>query len=164
MNAAATAEGALELLIRETPRTLLGSRALVVGFGRIGKLLASRLHSLGCAVAVSSRKFSDMAWCRAFGYEALDTRSLAGHLGEFDMVVNTVPATILGEELLRELKSGALCMDLASKPGGVDFAAAARLGVHAIWALSLPGEVAPISAGEIIRDTIYNILREQELI
>ena len=163
MNAAATAEGALELLIRETPRTLLSSRALVVGYGRIGSLLAARLQSMGCRVTVSSRKFADMAWCRAYGYDVLDTRALAGHLGEFDMVVNTVPAPVLGEDLLRELKSGALCMDLASKPGGVDFAAAARLGVHAVWALSLPGEVAPVSAGEIIRDTIYNILREQEL-
>ncbi|MGI6028463.1 MAG: dipicolinate synthase subunit DpsA [Candidatus Heteroscillospira sp.] len=163
MNAAATAEGALELLIRETPKTLLGSRVLVVGFGRIGRLLALRLQGMGCHVAVSSRKYADMAWCRAMGFEPLDTRALEPHLGKFDMVVNTVPAAVLGEERLRLLREGSLCMDLASRPGGVDFAAAARLGVHAIWALSLPGEVAPISAGEIIRDTIYNILREQEL-
>ena len=163
MNAAATAEGALELLIRETPKTLLGSRALIIGYGRIGALLAHRLHSMGCAVTVSSRKYADMAWCRTYGYNVLDTRTLSGELSDFDMVINTVPAPILNEELLMQLRSGALCMDLASKPGGVDFAAAARLGIHAVWALSLPGEVAPVSAGEIIRDTIYNILREQEL-
>lgn len=52
-------------------------------------------------------------------------------------------------------------MDLASKPGGLDFAAAAKLGIKAIWALSLPGEVAPTSSGAIIRDTIYNILEER---
>jgi len=161
LNAAATAEGALELLIRETPRTLLHSRALIIGYGRIGKLLSHRLQALGCHVAVSSRKYSDMAWCRAYGYEALDTRKLENHLQDYDMIINTVPAQVLNEERLRRMKPGALCMDLASKPGGVDFAAAARLGIHAIWALSLPGETAPISAGEIIRDTIYNILREQ---
>ena len=163
MNAAATAEGALELLIRETPQTLLGAKALVIGFGRIGRLLAHRLQAMGCHVAVASRKCADMAWCRAYGYEALDTTALEGHLGRFDMVVNTVPAGVLGEDRLRLLKSGALCMDLASRPGGVDFAAAARLGVRAIWALSLPGETAPESAGEFIRDTIYNILREEGL-
>jgi len=163
LNAAATAEGALELLIRETPRTLLGSRVLIVGYGRIGRILAARLRDMGCAVAVASRKYADAAWCRAFGLEPLDTRALEGHLRDFDMVVNTVPAPVLGEARLRELRPGALCMDLASRPGGVDFAAAAALGVHAVWALSLPGEVAPVSAGEIIRDTIYNILREQEL-
>ncbi|MGE4353684.1 MAG: dipicolinate synthase subunit DpsA [Oscillospiraceae bacterium] len=163
MNAAATAEGALDLLIRETPKTLLGSRALVIGYGRIGKTLASRLKDMGVRVAVSSRKYQDMAWCRVFGFEALDTRALEGNLGNFDMVINTVPAPVLDENRLRELKEEALCMDLASKPGGVDFSAAAQLGVHAIWALSLPGEVAPVTAGEIIRDTIYNILREKEL-
>lgn len=162
MNAAATAEGALELLIRETPRTLLGSRALVIGHGRIGRLLAHRLQALGCHVAVSSRKYADMAWCRAYGYGALNTEKLEEHLGDFDMVVNTVPAPVLGEDRLRLLNPGCLCMDLASKPGGVDFSAAARLGIHAVWALSLPGESAPTTAGEIIRDTIYNILREQE--
>lgn len=163
MNAAATAEGAVELLIRETPKTLLGSKALVIGYGRIGKILAPRLFDMGARVSVASRRYSDMAWCRVNGFEALDTRELEGKLGEFDMVINTVPAPVFGEERLRELKHGALCMDLASKPGGVDFAAAASLGVHAVWALSLPGEVAPVTAGEIIRDTIYNILREQEM-
>ena len=103
-----------------------------------------------------------MAWCRAYGYGALNTEKLEEHLGDFDMVVNTVPAPVLGEDRLRLLNPGCLCMDLASKPGGVDFSAAARLGTHAVWALSLPGESAPTTAGEIIRDTIYNILREQE--
>ena len=51
-------------------------------------------------------------------------------------------------------------MDLASKPGGVDMEAASRLGVRVIWALSLPGKVAPVTAGKIIRDTIYHILNE----
>ena len=52
-------------------------------------------------------------------------------------------------------------IDLASKPGGVDFEAAKRLGVRVIWALSLPGKVAPITAGEIIKDTVLNILKER---
>lgn len=46
------------------------------------------------------------------------------------------------------------------KPTGVDFDAAARLGVKAIWALSLPGKVAPVTAGRVIKNTIYNILSE----
>jgi dipicolinate synthase subunit A len=48
-----------------------------------------------------------------------------------------------------------------SVSGGLDFPAAAKLGIKAIWALSLPGEVAPVTSGAIIRDTIYNILREK---
>ncbi len=159
-NAAVTAEGALEVLMKNTPRTLFGSRVLVIGFGRIGKLLAHRLRALGAHVAVSSRSCADMAWCRSYGYEALDTRALEGALGVFDAVVNTVPALILNEKLLSRLKPGTLCVDLASRPGGVDLDAAARLGVATVWALSLPGKTAPASAGEAIRDTIYNIMGE----
>jgi len=162
LNAAVTAEGALEALMRETARTVWGSRVLIVGFGRIGKLLARRLRDLGAAVAVSSRTAADRAWCRALGYEPLETGALDGQLGQFDAVVNTVPAPVLGRERLARLKKGALCLDLASSPGGVDFAAAEALGVRALQAPGLPGRAAPDSAGEIIRDTIYNILKERE--
>ncbi len=82
-------------------------------------------------------------------------------LGDYDVVVNTVPARVLGESRLSKLKHGCLCLDLASKPGGMDFSAASKLGVKAVWALSLPGEVAPVTSGAIIRGTIYNILREK---
>ena len=85
---------------------------------------------------------------------------LEGWLCGYDLVINTVPAQILGRAQLEDLKRGCLILDLASKPGGVDFDAAARLGVKVIWALSLPGKVAPVTAGQCIQTTIYNILRE----
>lgn len=102
-----------------------------------------------------------MEWCRAFGYEVLDTNRLDGRLGNFDIIINTVPALVLNENRLKELKSDCLCMDLASKPGGVDLTAAANLGVKVLWALSLPGEVAPVTSAAMIRSTIYNMLREE---
>ena len=37
---------------------------------------------------------------------------------------------------------------------------ATELGKKVIWLLSLPGKVAPKTAGEIIKDTIINILNE----
>ena len=46
---------------------------------------------------------------------------------------------------------------------GVDFDAAKDAGVRVIWALSLPGKIAPITAGKIIKDTILNILNELEV-
>lgn len=160
-NAAATAEGALALIMQNTAITLWRSRVLVIGFGRIGKLLASKLKALGALVSVSSRSYGDMAWCEALGYEVEDTRALSGRLSDFDIVVNTVPAQVLSDSRLAELKPDALCLDLASKPGGVDFAAAAQRGVKAIWALSLPGEAAPRSAAAIILDTVGNMIAER---
>jgi len=39
----------------------------------------------------------------------------------------------------------------------VDFDTARQLGIKVNWELSLPGRVAPQTAGKIISDTILNI-------
>ena len=133
----------------------------MIGFGRIGKILCHRLRGLGAKVTATARNYADLAWIKAYGYEAEETGRIDDTLGQYDVVVNTVPARVLGEGRLSRLKRGCLCLDLASKPGGMDFSAASKLGVKAVWALSLPGEVAPVTSGAIIRDTILNILKEK---
>lgn len=162
LNAVCTAEGAIAIAMDNTAITLCSAKILVMGFGRIGKVLSHRLHGLGADVYVSARSHSDRAWIKAYGCRPMNTLALAGKLKDFDIVINTIPAPVLDEDLLREVPKDCLLMDLASKPGGIDFSAAARLGHRAIWALSLPGEAAPVTSGEIIRDTIYNILHEEE--
>ena len=69
----------------------------------------------------------------------------------------------LGREALEDVKPDCLILDLASKPGGVDLGRAGELGLTVIWALSLPGKVAPVTAGAAIKSTIYNMLREAGL-
>ncbi len=160
-NAVAAAEGAIQLIMEETPITICHSRCLVIGFGRIGKILCHRLRGLGAYVTATARNYADLAWIKAYSYEAEETGNIDATLGKYDVVINTVPARVLGESRLVKLKHGCLCLDLASKPGGMDFTAASKLGVKAVWALSLPGEVAPVTSGSIIRDTIYNILKEK---
>lgn len=162
-NAIPTAEGAVQIAMEELPITVHGARVLVIGYGRLGKLTANRFSALGARVTVAARKFSDQAWAQACGYGAEQTSELDGWLCGYDLIVNTVPARVLSRELMSELTPGTLIIDLASRPGGVDFEAAAELGVRVIWALSLPGKVAPVTSGKNIRDTIYNILQELEV-
>ena len=88
----------------------------------------------GAKVSVAARKFADLAWAESCGYGIEHTGQLEGWLCCYDLVVNTVPARILSEEDLEDLRPGCLVIDLASKPGGVDLEAAARLGVKVIWA------------------------------
>ena len=71
-------------------------------------------------------------------------------------------APVLTEPVLAALRPGSLIVDLASKPGGTDFAAAQRLGCKAIHALSLPAACAPDTAGEAVARTVLTILRERE--
>ena len=123
--------------------------------------MAHRLAALGAKVSVAARKYDQLAWAQAMGFGGEHLAQLNGWLCGYDLIVNTVPARVLGEERLTELKNGCLVIDLASKPGGVDMEAARQLGVKVIWALSLPGKAAPVTAGKAILNTIYNILREQ---
>ena len=159
-NAIPTAEGALEIAIAETPITLHGSNCLVVGYGRIGKVLSKMLKGIGANVTVSARKCSDLAWISARGYNSLHNRDIFKNISQFDVIFNTVPAMVLDKVTLQNISPDSLIIDLASKPGGVDFATAKDLGLKVIWSLGLPGKCAPITSGEIIKDTVVNILDE----
>ena len=148
--------------MEELPTTIHGSRVLVIGFGRVGKLVAHQFQGLGARVSVAARKWSALAWAEAYSYEGEHMGEMDDFLCGYDLVVNTVPSRVLGEERLARLRPGCLVIGLASKPGGVDMEAASRLGVPVVWALSLPGKVAPVTSGRIIRDTVYHILSGSE--
>ena len=144
-NAAATAEGAIAVLMQESDRMLLGSRCLVLGYGRIGKQLSSRLAALGAQVSAAARRPEDWAWICACGFRAVDIGALETAGADYDFVVNTVPAPVAGEAWLRQLPPGCICVDLASVRG-IDHKAGERLGIPVIWARGLPGKLVPRSA------------------
>ena len=58
------------------------------------------------------------------------------------------------------MDSEVLLIDLASTPGGIDGKMATSMGLKFIWALALPGRIAPSSSAKFIKDTVYNILEE----
>ncbi|MBQ6986537.1 MAG: hypothetical protein IJQ25_06085 [Oscillibacter sp.] len=156
-NAAATADAALCLTLTHTRESVSGRRCLVLGFGRIGKLLCHRLRGTGAEVTAAARNPDDRAWIRALGMRAVDVSRLAGELRTFPIVYNTIPAPVLDSELLRELPPDCFLMDLASKPCT---ASAVPPGVSYLWARGLPGRVVPRGAAAILRDTVYELLRE----
>ncbi len=158
-NAVPTSEGAIAIAIKEYERTLFGAKCLVAGFGKIGKILAKMLTNLGAQVYVSARKKSDIEWIKILGYRAINTNNLQAAC-QFDVIFNTIPFLIFNAQTLAKIAQNSLLIDLASKPGGVDFEAAKRMNIKTIHALALPGKFAPYSAGEIIKTTIYNMLEE----
>ena len=124
-------------------------------------MLSDMLLSLHADVTVSARKRSDLAWIESKHLKSVHTKNLDS-LKPFDIIFNTVPALILDSKLLSHIARNAIVIDLASIPGGVDFESAGRMSILAIHALSLPGKVAPKSAGEIIKNTITNMLEEDD--
>ena len=160
-NAVPTAEGAIAAAMARMSVTLHGAPCLVIGFGRVGKLLARDLAALGAAVSVSARRFDDLAWIDALGCHALHTRRLAGKLGAFRAVFNTVPDMVLTAELLGELRRDCVLVELASR-AGIDAEAARALGLDHVKAGGLPGIAAPETAALALRETLYRIWEEEE--
>lgn len=159
-NAIPTAEGAIQIAMEELPITLSGCKALVLGYGRVGRTLARMLAGIGAEVYAEARKYSDLAWIKAYGQKPVYINDLMNVIGGMDIIFNTIPSTILDTSLLEMIGKDCLIIDLASKPGGVDFEKAKFLGIKVIWALSLPGKVAPVTAADYMKQTIYNIIDE----
>ena len=160
LNTISTAEGTIQIAMEETQRTIHGSKILVMGFGRIGKVLAKMLDGIGAKVYCEARKNEDIAWIKAYGYEPIHLNNLNENLNKFDVIINTIPFQVLNEERLNLVKEDVVLIDIASNPGGIDRNAAKKKDLKLIWALSLPGKVAPLTSAEFIKETIYHVLKE----
>ncbi len=169
-NALLTAEAALEIAMRERDGTIDSSKTLVVGYGRIGKLLTNMLIKMNSEVVVAARRKDDLTYAECMGASGCiridDKKAGRGLLdagGDFDVIFNTVPVWLFDRDLLSKWKKPVFIIDLASPPGGVDIRAARELGHKVIWALSLPGKYSPIRAGRIIAEAIYEEMEEKDL-
>ena len=160
LNTIATAEGTIQIAMEETQRTVHGSKVLIMGFGRIGKVLAKMLDGIGAKVYCEARKNEDISWIKAYGYEPIHLNNLNETLGDFDIIINTIPFQILDNERLDLVKKDVVLIDVASNPGGIDRKAAKERDLKLIWALSLPAKVAPLTSAIYIKETIEHVLKE----
>ncbi len=161
-NALPTAEGAIAIAMRELPVTIDGVCAAVIGYGRIATVLADKLHALGAHVCLYARKPRDLARAALSHLQPMrlrdDGASLIGIPRNCRVIFNTVPYPLFHQEVLETLPRDCVYIDLASAPGGIDWAAAKALGIHTVWGTALPGKCAPETAGEILADTLDEIL------
>ena len=160
LNAIPTAEGTLQIAMEEMAITIHGCKSLVMGLGKCGLTLGWRLRALGSETYGVTRSSDAIAKAKDLGINTLTYEELDNYLGQFDLIVNTVPAMILPEDRIKELKSDALIIDLASAPGGTDFDAADKYGIRALLALGLPGKVAPRTAGLILGNVVPEMILE----
>lgn len=161
LNAIPTAEGAIALAMQARPRTIAGSRCLVIGFGRIGRVLSRDLAALGAHVTASARNPAHISMIEQSGFASCSTGDLSAALARADIIFNTVPAEVISDRQLSGISPKAVLIELASAPYGFSFAKAAELGLHTVLGASLPGKVAPETAGEAIGKVILSILTKR---
>ena len=157
-NAMATAEATLSVIINNTEHTVFDSRVLITGYGRIAKILTKYLLALNAKVSICARKEAALTEAKLCGAVALGFSQLKESLTKYVIIINTVPMELFKKDELEKINNKSLIIDLASKPGGIDFKTADDLGLKTIHALSLPGKYSPKSAAEFIEEVISNTL------
>lgn len=145
-NAAITAECTLQILDNQLCGNLDGKRALVIGWGRIGKCLGPILKTHGVDVTIAARKQADLAMIHALGYRYLPIPDVASEAARFDVILNTVPVLLFPNI---KTKPDAVILELASKPG--------MTGENIISARGLPGKMAPVKSGKLIAETFIRL-------
>lgn len=156
-NAVATAEGAIELYLNYMPITIMNSKTVIFGYGRIGRTLALRMKALGSAVTVCARSKRDIATAHTDGMSCLSIDEYFMSFPFSNCIFNTVPYRLFNESSANKTKT-ALFVDLASAPFGCDDGAVNIFGDKYVRAASLPGKTAPETAGTIIAESILNEL------
>ena len=160
-NSIPTAEGTLALMMEHTAITIHSSHCVVLGFGRTAVTLSRLLKAVGAQVSIVARNPADLARAFEMGLTPYDLASIEQALVEADVIVNTIPALVLTSAVLSHVDPQTLVIDIATTPGGTDFRFAEKRGIQAILAPSLPGIVAPKTAGKILARALIANLHER---
>lgn len=161
-NTVATAEGAIAEALKAGPGCLHKSRCLITGFGRCGRTLALKLKGLNAEVTAADRSDSALALAQSMGLETVELSRLSQIIGSYDYIFNTIPARIIGEDLISFLNPRTVTiLDIASAPGGVDLELCRERGVRAGLYPGLPGIYAPKTSAEILYQAIMKHLPER---
>jgi dipicolinate synthase subunit A len=150
LNSIPSAEGAVQMAMEATTITIHSSESFVLGLGRCGMTLVNLLKGMGARVTCVARKPSDQARAVEMGVRSIGFPDLEKEINRAEIVFNTVPALILGRDLLNKMSRETVIIDIASIPGGIDFEYAQMLGIKAQLAPGLPGIVAPKTAGKML--------------
>jgi dipicolinate synthase subunit A len=159
-NSIPTVEGTIMMVIQHTDFTIHGSNVAVLGLGRVGVTVARTFQALGAKVKVGARKSEHIARITEMGLTAFHLNDLESNVKDTDICINTIPTSIVTASVISKMPTHTLIIDLASKPGGTDFRYAEKRGIKALLAPSLPGIVAPKTAGQILANVLIKLLRE----
>ncbi|MCM1283201.1 MAG: NAD-binding protein [Muribaculaceae bacterium] len=161
-NARITAEATVAELLRYSDYSVLGQKIIVTGYGRCGREVANLLKAMGAKVTVLARNPKDRKRAQAEGHVAVDFSYGPEEVYGARSIINTVPALVLKEPMLKEMHPDTVILDIASRPGGTDLAAAEVHSIQVIPALGLPGIYTTKSSAKVLADAIGGYAHPEE--
>lgn len=157
LNAVPSAEGAILQALKLTDITLKDSNCLIIGYGKIAKVLCRLLKAFGANITVTARKPTDIALAKSENLNVIRTAEYVKAIPNADCIFNMVPYPLLGESILRKCKISTVIIDLATN-AGTDFKAAENIGITAVHAKSMPAKTAPKTAALYTAEHILEII------
>lgn len=160
-NAVPTAEGVLADVINNTEHTLSDSKILVFGYGNIGKVIVKYLNLLGANTCVSIIDSDDKKILDAIGIKCFYSNSISDlveHIGCADVIINTVPSTIIDDNLIKYINKDCYVLDVASHPHGINREVLDEFFIKNKLYLGIPGKVAPKTSGKILCKKINEVM------
>lgn len=159
-NAVATAEGAITESFMMSDINIENSKCLVTGYGRCGRVLAQKLLRMGAEVTVTARSVEACIKAAMGDCHTILLNQLASceKPDTFDFCYNTIPAPVLDRAVLSKLRPDVVILDIASKPGGTDFAYLDEQGICYKHSLGIPGRYSPKTSGEILGEAVLSYL------
>lgn len=161
-NAELSAESALGEMMQRSERALMDMRVLITGYGLFGRALAMRCRALGASVCVAARREAVRRQAVEEGMEAIPLEEMGERVASVHMLLNTVPAPIIGEDVLMALPESAWLLELASAPYSFDREAAERLHPRFEILPGLPGKCVPLSAALTLKEACLALLKEEK--
>lgn len=155
-NAYLTAEGILEIVLRETPFAIKSANVLLIGAGRCAKAIAKMFSPLCESVTIWNRSKGtrpEITGCQCHFGDTFSTL-IPGK----QIIINTVPARIFSDAEFELFDTNSYLFDIASAPGCIDSTMAASLPFNCFLCPGLPGKTAPKSAAEALGHCCLNIL------
>lgn len=149
-NSIATAEGLIAEMILASPKNLHGSRTLILGYGTCAKTLAAKLKGLHVSTCICARSETALMEACTFGHHTEKLADLKHIIGNYPLIINTIPSKILQREILEQIDKNAMIFEIASYPYGIDIDAAQKLDVNVNLCMSLPAKYAPVSSADIL--------------
>lgn len=153
-NACITAEATVAEILKYSAYSIRGQKIIVSGYGHCGREIANLLMAMGAKVTVLARSAQARRLARTEGHEAVDFSYGPEEAYGARTVVNTVPAMVIKEPMIREMHTDAVIVDIASRPGGTDLMAAEAYGIKVVAALGLPGIYTTKSSAKVLADAI----------
>ena len=161
-NAQITAEATVAEILTHSAYSIQGQKIIVTGYGRCGRAVANLLKAMGAKITVLARSADDRKRAQAEGHIAVNFSYGPEEAYGARTVVNTVPAMVLKEPILKEMHPDTVILDIASRPGGTDLAAAEAHGIQVIPALGLPGIYTTKSSAKVLADAIHSYAHPEE--